>query len=237
MRYHGKKGSVKLGGNVVLSLNSWTYDAATDKADVTCFGYTNKQYVTGLPDVKGSLAGVFDDLEPDLFAAAEGGVPVLLDLIPVSTVTGKHWSGQAYVDASIDCPANGPITVSCDWVAAGPWTRTWTVVTATGATAGSPGTFTPAGADAPANLAAMTGITASPTTAGNTGPYVTLAGATAAHSPGTFTPAGADAPANLAAMTGITASPTTAWTTGQYVTLADATAAHWSSSAWVAGIA
>src|SRR4030095_10469455 len=50
------------------------------------------------------------------------------------------------VDASIDCPANGPITVSGDWVAAGPWTRTWTVVTATGGTAGSPGTLAAAGA-------------------------------------------------------------------------------------------
>jgi hypothetical protein len=190
MRYHGKKGSVKLGGTVVLSLNSWTYDAATDKADVTCFGDTNKQYVSGLPDVKGTLAGQFDDLEPDLFAAAEGGVPVLLDLIPVSTVTGKHWSGQAYVDASISCPANSSITVSGNWVAAGPWTRTWTVVTATGATAGAPGSFTPAGADAPANLAAMTGITASPNTAWTQGQYVTLADASAANWSGTAWVAG-----------------------------------------------
>jgi hypothetical protein len=190
MRYHGKNGSVKIAGTVVLSLNSWTYDAKTDKSDVTCFGDTNKQYVVGLPDVKGTLAGVFDDGEPDLFLSAESGAPVLLDLIPVVTVTGKHWAGQAYVDASISCPANGPITVSGDWVAAGPWTRTWTVIAATGATAGAPGTFTPAGADAPANLAAMTGLTASPNTAWTTGQYVNLADQSKANWSGTAWAAG-----------------------------------------------
>jgi hypothetical protein len=82
--------------------------------------------VTGLPDVKGTLKGWFDDTEAALFLAAEGGVPVALELTPVSTVATKKWAGQAYLDASIDCPANGPITVSGDWVAAGPWTRTWT---------------------------------------------------------------------------------------------------------------
>ena len=125
-RFHGKKGQIKIGAAVVASLSSWTYDAATDKSDVTAFGDTNKQYVTGLPDVKGTLSGWFDDAEPALFVAAEGGVPVALELMPVTTIPTKKWAGSAYLDASIDCPANGPITVSGDWVAAGPWTRTWT---------------------------------------------------------------------------------------------------------------
>lgn len=46
---------------------------------------------------------------------------------------------------------------------------------ATGATAGTPGSFTPAGCETPANLAAMTGITASPATAWTTGQYVQTA--------------------------------------------------------------
>jgi hypothetical protein len=54
------------------------------------------------------------------------------------------------------------------WTAAAP-------IVATGATAGIPGTWTPAGATAPANLAAMSGITASPTTAWTTGQYMGLA--------------------------------------------------------------
>ena len=45
-------------------------------------------------------------------------------------------------------------------------------VVATGATAGTPGSFTPAGAQAPATLGAMTGVTALPNTAWTTGQYV-----------------------------------------------------------------
>lgn len=54
-------------------------------------------------------------------------------------------------------------------------------VAATGATAGTPGTFTPSGAVPPANLAAMTGITASPNTAWTTGQSVLLGDASSAH--------------------------------------------------------
>jgi hypothetical protein len=43
---------------------------------------------------------------------------------------------------------------------------------ATGATAGTPGTWTPGGATAPANLAACTGVTASPASAWTTGQHV-----------------------------------------------------------------
>ncbi len=65
------------------------------------------------------------------------------------------------------------------------------MVAATGATGvTSPGTFTPAGAMAPANLAGMTGITASPNTAWTTGQYVTLGDGTTAHWNGTTWVAG-----------------------------------------------
>lgn len=45
---------------------------------------------------------------------------------------------------------------------------------ATGATAGTPGTFTPDGSTIPANLAALTGVTATPATAWTTGQSVVL---------------------------------------------------------------
>jgi hypothetical protein len=46
---------------------------------------------------------------------------------------------------------------------------------ATGATAGSPGSFTPGGSATPANLASLAGITPSPATAWTTGQRVVLA--------------------------------------------------------------
>jgi hypothetical protein len=127
-RYHGKTGKVSMGTPAVpvLSLNKWTLNAATDKADVTAFGDVNKVYVQGLPDLKGQVAGWFDDQESALFDAADATAPVDLELMPVAGVATIKWAGPAWLDASIDVPANGPISVSGDFVAAGAWTRTFT---------------------------------------------------------------------------------------------------------------
>lgn len=61
---------------------------------------------------------------------------------------------------------------------------------ATGATAGTPGTFTPAGSTIPANLAAMTGLTATPATTWTTGQSVVLGDASHASWNGTAWVAG-----------------------------------------------
>lgn len=60
---------------------------------------------------------------------------------------------------------------------------------ATGASAGTPGTFTPSGATPPADVAAMAGLTANPATAWTTGQYVQTATAGA---PGEATWSGTD---------------------------------------------
>ena len=58
-RRHGSKGQVMMnptGGATAVAvgdLNEWTLNLARDKEDVTCFGDTNKQYVLGLPDIRG----------------------------------------------------------------------------------------------------------------------------------------------------------------------------------------
>lgn len=61
---------------------------------------------------------------------------------------------------------------------------------ATGATAGTPGSFTPAGAATPGNLAALTSVDASPMSAWTTGQYVLLGDTTKAHWSGTAWVAG-----------------------------------------------
>jgi hypothetical protein len=66
-------------------------------------------------------------------------------------------------------------------------------ITATGATAGTPGTFTPGGAQTPANLAALSSVTASPASAWTTGQSVVLGDASSAHWNGTAWAAGAAA--------------------------------------------
>ncbi|MEU5427616.1 hypothetical protein AB0H73_18705 [Streptomyces olivoreticuli] len=61
---------------------------------------------------------------------------------------------------------------------------------ATGASAGTPGSFTPSGAVAPANLAAMATVTASPSSAWSTGQHVVLNDSSTAYWTGTAWAAG-----------------------------------------------
>jgi hypothetical protein len=71
--------------------------------------------------------------------------------------------------------------VLIDWNLTGPPTINTGAVTATGAAMGAPGYYTPSGATVPANLAALTGITAAPATAWTTGSYVITADLLANH--------------------------------------------------------
>jgi hypothetical protein len=65
--------------------------------------------------------------------------------------------------------------VDIDWVLTAPPSVDTGAVTATGATAGSPGFYTPSGANIPANLAALSGLTATPVAAWATGQFVITA--------------------------------------------------------------
>lgn len=129
---------------------------------------------------------------------------------------------------------------------------------ATGATAGTPGTWTPPGTDVPQDLAAViaAGIIASPQTAWTNGQRVVTAGGGAVHwdglawiagnsalatgatagTPGSWT-GGTEVPVNLAGTiaANITANPATAWTTGQRVVTRDNTQIHWNGTTWVTG--
>lgn len=128
-RYHGSKGQIKMdpaGGStvaIVASLNAWTLDQARDKVDVTAFGDTNKQYVQGLPDVKGTLGGWFDESDLNLFDVAAGDVAAFLHLIPSTLIPTYLWKGLAFLDASINVSATGAVSISSNFVGAGPWVR------------------------------------------------------------------------------------------------------------------
>lgn len=128
-RQHGSKGQVlidPIGGTTyvaVASLNSWTLDATRDRADVTSFGDTNKQWVQGLPNYAGDFGGFWDPTTTNtqVFDVAFGDVAVGLKLMPSTLTTTAFFSGLAYLDANIQVTANGAITIGGSWVAAGPW--------------------------------------------------------------------------------------------------------------------
>lgn len=126
-KYHGSKGLVYMNtgagsASSFSGLTSWSLDRSTDAVEVTCFGDTNKTYVQGLPDVKGSFSGFWDDGTIDtLFNAAGSSTAVSFYLYPASTAITKYEYGTAWVSASVDCSSDSAIKVSCDFVAAGAW--------------------------------------------------------------------------------------------------------------------
>jgi hypothetical protein len=89
------------------------------------------------------------------------------------------WS-NAPADAGISSREPAPIPID---MGQGGWSNNGPATT--GATAGIPGTFTPAGADSPDKLAELTGVTATPATAWTTGQYVLLGDGSKAHWSGT----------------------------------------------------
>ncbi|HEY2303005.1 MAG TPA: hypothetical protein VGH66_13995 [Acidimicrobiales bacterium] len=80
--------------------------------------------------------------------------------------------------------------VAIDWNLTGPPTVNTGAVAATGAQTGAPGYYTPTGATVPANLAALSGLTAVPATAWATGSYVITADLLANHWTGSAWAAG-----------------------------------------------
>jgi hypothetical protein len=128
-RYHGNKGMVYLAPTragtptMAVSLTAWSIDAATDLVEVTAFGDPNKVYVQGLKDIKGTIAGWFDDTTDALFDAADSVDGCFLALYPASTAPGIFWSGPAWMSASIDVDVKGAIGISGTFGAAGAWSR------------------------------------------------------------------------------------------------------------------
>lgn len=128
-RYSGRGGVVYLGTaggagpTVVATLSTWTLDMSTDKQEVTGFGDTNKIYVQGLPDMVGTISGFWDDTDDDLYTASRSTGPVSMYLYPSKLTAAEWFEGTAWIDMSLECPVDGPITMSGDWAAAGAWTK------------------------------------------------------------------------------------------------------------------
>lgn len=124
---------------------------------------------------------VYDTLNNALTAYQAAGTPVAFKARPyssrVAATDNPVISGLAIPQPFdvITGDAGAASEVQIDWNMTGPPTVDRGAVTATGAVAGAPGYYTPTGATIPANLAALTGVTASPATAWTTGQYVITA--------------------------------------------------------------
>ena len=193
---HGKEGIVALKMNAgdayiaIGNISDWTLNLTKDKVETTALGSANKTYLVGLKDVQGSFTAFADRITDVIFDASDTDLGCFLAIYPYGALSAQAWEGPAHLDASIKGGVTSAVTIDATFVANGAWTRT-SQVAATGANGtASPGKFTPAGAMAPANLAGLTGVTASPATAWTVGQYVQLGDGSAAHWNGTAWVAG-----------------------------------------------
>lgn len=102
----------------VAFLAKWQIDFTTDKTDVTAMGDTNKTYVSGLPDSKGTFNGWYDDATAQLYTAAQDGVARKFYLYPSTSNNGQYWFGTALFDFSVTGGVEEGVAVSGAFAAA-----------------------------------------------------------------------------------------------------------------------
>lgn len=102
----------------IAFLNKLAFDQTTDKFDVTSFGDSNKNYVAGLPDFKGTFAGFYDNATAQMYTAALDGVSRKFYLYPDTTNAGQYWYGNAFFDFSVALDVNGTADISGGFSAA-----------------------------------------------------------------------------------------------------------------------
>ena len=129
--YHGRQGVIYLSttgsGNAsqVIKMNEWSIDRSTDTVEVTSFGDANKTYVQGLPDLKGTFSGFWDESESKPFTASNSNDGCKLYLYPASSATSKYWYGPAWLSVSMDVSVSDAVKLAGSFSANGSWGNTF----------------------------------------------------------------------------------------------------------------
>jgi len=98
---------------------TWSVAFATDNAEVTALGDTNKVYTAGLPDASGSFSGFLDVDSAATYTAATDGLARRFYLYPTTpTATGPYWFGTALFDFNAEGDVGDSVKMSGDWSAA-----------------------------------------------------------------------------------------------------------------------
>lgn len=126
---HGRKGRLYVGigsatsdATPVANLRSFSIDFSTDDVEVTCFGDTNKVYVSGLPDCSGSFAGFYDTASAQLYTAATDGEARRFYLYP-TTANATYFFGTAIFDFSMETAVDDSAKISGNFKAASSVTK------------------------------------------------------------------------------------------------------------------
>lgn len=123
-RIHGRNGRVYIGiasgaeASPLPFVATWSINFATDKAEVTAMGDSNKTYVAGLPDASGEFSGFYDDATNQTYTAAVDGVARKFYLYPDQTATTKYFFGTVLPDFSVNGGVGDSVQISASWNAA-----------------------------------------------------------------------------------------------------------------------
>jgi hypothetical protein len=101
----------------IAFLNKWSFQAASDQAEVTAFEDANKTYLSGKDDAQGSYSGFWDDATAQTYTAATDGTARRAYFYPDATVPTIYWHGEITVTYDMDVDAANPITISGNWKA------------------------------------------------------------------------------------------------------------------------
>ena len=123
-RIHGRNGRVYVAiasgaeASPLPFIATWSINFATDKAEVTAMGDSNKVYVAGLPDASGEFSGFYDDATNQTYTAAVDGVARKFYQYPNQTDTTKYFFGTVLPDFSVNGGVGDSVQVSASWNAA-----------------------------------------------------------------------------------------------------------------------
>lgn len=126
-KLHGKNGAIyvdgpKSTGTKVASKSEWTLSLARDYVDATVFGETNKTYLTGLKDISGTYAGLFDNSGDILVNATSSDIVQLYLYSDDGSSPILVANGPALFDANISASNTDAVRVTGNFRAAGSWT-------------------------------------------------------------------------------------------------------------------
>lgn len=134
---HGKDGMIYLDctalatGTLTLIplIAEWSIDSSQEHVEVTSLGDTNKQYVSGLRDFKGTASGFMDADTDAIYTAADGVARDFILYPDRYAVAGKrrYSQGKVMVDVSESGGVGGALKVSISFMAAGDITRVYGV--------------------------------------------------------------------------------------------------------------
>lgn len=114
--------SAGTGSAVALtSKNKWSLDQSADTIEVTAFEDLSKSYVFGLPDGKGSIEGLWDSADNNIYNVIGSSVARKTYIYPdAANNLTSYWFCTAFFSAKGDGDVKSAVNFALSFVAATP---------------------------------------------------------------------------------------------------------------------